>query len=80
MAFSAMHSARLSGRKKLNSAGHSVPGVFWNTMRTPSRTSSWPVWLMMTVGAMRSTVPVETLAPSPMPSVPVGPFSRVGAP
>ena len=51
MAFSAMHSARWSGKWKFISAGASVPGVIWNTIRTPSMTSSWPVWVMSSVGA-----------------------------
>ena len=33
MAFSAMHSARRSGKMKFISTGHSVPGVIWNRMQ-----------------------------------------------
>ncbi len=40
MAFSAMHKARRSGNEKFISAGHSVPGVTWKTILTPSSTSS----------------------------------------
>ena len=59
VAFSAMHSARWSGKRKFISAGASVPGVSWKTIRTPSTVSSWPVWVMSTVGGIRVTVPVE---------------------
>ncbi|SLH57272.1 Uncharacterised protein [Mycobacteroides abscessus subsp. abscessus] len=40
VAFSAMHRARWSGNRKFISAGASVPGVSWKSMRTPSITSS----------------------------------------
>ena len=59
MAFSAMHNSRWSGKWKFISAGASVPGVIWNTMRTPSRTSSSPVRVMSTVGGTSEIVPVE---------------------
>ena len=36
--FSAVHSQPWSGKKKFISAGASVSGVIWNTMRTPSTT------------------------------------------
>ena len=75
MAFSAMHRARRSGNRKFISAGHSVPGVSWKTMRTPSSTSSCPVRVMSTVGATSPTVPVELVMPSPQPICPAGPFS-----
>ena len=45
--FSAMHSQPRSGKKKFISAGASVSGVSWNTMRTPSTTSSSPVRVML---------------------------------
>ena len=45
--FSAMHSQPRSGKKKFISAGASVSGVSWNTIRTPSTTSSSPVWVML---------------------------------
>ena len=39
--FSAMHSQPVGrGKKKFISAGASVSGVSWNTIRTPSTTSS----------------------------------------
>jgi hypothetical protein len=41
--FSAMHSARRSGRKMFISAGASAPGVNWKTIRTPSITICSPV-------------------------------------
>ncbi len=63
--FSAMHSQRWSGKKKFISAGASVSGVIWNTMRTPSTTSSSPVWVMSTVGTMRPGTPSGTHLPSP---------------
>ena len=74
MAFSAMHSARRSGKRKFISAGASVSGVSWNTMRTPSTVTSWPVWVMSTVGGISVTVPVEVALPRPAPTCPVGPF------
>ena len=52
--FSAMQSAPRSGNMKFISAGASVPGVFWNTTRTPSSTSSVPVSAISSVGATRS--------------------------
>ncbi len=52
-----MHSARCSGKKKFISAGASVPGVIWNTMRMPSTVSSCPVRAMSTVGGISVTVP-----------------------
>ena len=41
--FSAMHSRRLSGKKKFISAGASASGVFWNTILMPLRIRSSPV-------------------------------------
>ena len=40
VAFSAMHSARRSGKRKFISAGASVPGVSWKTISIPSTVSS----------------------------------------
>ncbi len=71
MTFSARHNARLSGKWKFISDGASVPGVIWKAIRTPSRVSCWPVWVMSRVGAIRPTVPVEVPGPSPTPMVPV---------
>ena len=74
MAFSAMHSARRSGKRKFISAGASVFGVSWNTMWMPSTVSSCPVWVMSTVGGISVTVPVEVVCPRPAPTWPAGPF------
>src|SRR5512146_2136915 len=62
-AFSARHSARKSGRKKCIAAGASEPGAIWNTIRTPSTTSSCPVAAMSRVGRMRVTGPDEVVCP-----------------
>ena len=43
--FSAMHSRRLSGKKKFISDGASASGVFWKMIRIPSTSSSSPVWM-----------------------------------
>ena len=40
MMFSAAQNALRSGNQVFISAGASVPGVFWNTIRTPSTVSS----------------------------------------
>jgi hypothetical protein len=74
VAFSAMHRARRSGKWKFISAGASVPGVSWNTMRTPSSVSSCPVRVMSTVGGISETVPVDVVVPRPAPTCPVGPL------
>jgi len=50
-----------------------VPGVIWNSMRTPSIVSVWPVWSTSTVGVMRVGMPVEVVGPSPAPTAPSGP-------
>jgi len=70
--FSAMHNARLSGKWKCISEGASEPGASWNTIRTPSMTSSWPSWVMSRFGAIRLTVPVDVVWPSPAPTPPRG--------
>lgn len=67
VAFSARHRARWSGKRKFISAGASVPGVSWKTIRTPSTVSSWPVSVMSTVGGIRLMVPMEVVEPSPAP-------------
>ena len=76
MAFSATQSAAWSAKKKFISAGASVPGVSWNSMVTPSRTSTWPVWVTSRVGAMRPTGPSDAAWPSPQPIWPAGPRAR----
>ena len=76
VAFSAMHRARWSGKKKCISAGASVPGAIWNTMRTPSTVSSWPVVVMSRVGRISVTVPVDVVWPRPAPTWPSGPRGR----
>ena len=77
MAFSAMHSARRSGNRKFISTGHSVPGVIWKRMSTPSSVSSWPVWVISSVGGISPTVPTEVVWPSPAPIWPAGPFGSL---
>ena len=74
--FSAMHSARWSGNRKFISAGASVPGVIWNSIRTPSTTSSEPVAPTSSVGAIRPKVPSGVVWPSPLPTSPCGPLGR----
>ena len=66
------HAERRGGResRKFISAGASVPGVIWKTIRTPSTISSWPVWVMSTVGAISETRPCEVVRPSPAPTWP----------
>lgn len=51
-----------------------MPGVSWKTIRTPSTVSTCPVRLMSTVGAIRPTLPVDVVCPSPQPICPAGPF------
>ena len=75
MAFSAMHSARRSGKRKFISTGHSVPGVIWKRISTPSSVSSWPVWVISSVGGMSPIEPSEVVWPRPAPICPRGPFS-----
>ena len=77
VAFSAMHSARRSGKRKFISAGASVPGVIWKTIRTPSIVSSCPVRVMSTVGAIRPSEPVDVAMPRPVLTWPVGLRSRI---
>jgi hypothetical protein len=48
--FSARLRARRSGKWKFISAGASVAGVSWKTIRTPSRVPSWPVRVMSSGG------------------------------
>ena len=55
------------------SAGASVPGAIWKTIRTPSTVSSCPVVVMSSVGAIRVTVPVDVVCPRPAPTWPCGP-------
>ncbi len=75
MAFSAIHRAPWSGNRVFISAGASVPGVTWNSMRMPSTTRVSPVATIVSVGAMSETVPVEFVWPSPVPICPAGPRS-----
>ena len=56
--FSAAQKAFRSGNQVFISAGASVPGVFWNTIRTPSTVSSSMSSVMTTFGAIRPTVAV----------------------
>lgn len=68
VAFSAMHSARRCGRWMCISAGASEPGASWNSIRTPSTVSSWPVEVISTVGGISVTVPVDVVRPRPAPT------------
>jgi len=79
VAFSAMHRARRSGKKKFISAGASVPGVTWNTTRTPSMVASWPVSVTSTVGTINDMVPNEVAIPRPQPIWPVALAGRSAA-
>ena len=76
VAFSAMQSALRSGNQMFISAGASVPGVNWKTMRTPSTVASVPVSDTETVGAARPREPLDVAMPSPQPTWPVGPAGR----
>lgn len=76
MAFSAMHSAARSGKWMLSSAGASVPGVSWKTMRMPSTVSLCPVRVTSRVGGIRPVVPVDVVCPSPAPIRPRAPAGR----
>ena len=75
VALSAMQRTRRSGKWKFISAGASVPGVSWKTIRTPSTVSSWPVSAMSRLGGIRVTVPSEVVCPRPAPTWPSGPRS-----
>lgn len=76
VAFSARHRARRSGKRKFISAGASVPGVTWKTIRTPSTVSVWPVRVMSRVGGTSVRVPLETAGPSPVLIWPSGALGR----
>ena len=58
---------------KFISAGASVPGVFWKTMRTPSTSSSVPVTEISSVGPMRSPWARGMVLPRPQSMCPNGP-------
>jgi hypothetical protein len=45
------------------SAGASVPGVFWNTIFTPSTVRSSMSSLIMTFGGIRPRLPVAVFLP-----------------
>ena len=75
VAFSAIQRAPWSGNSVFISAGASVPGVFWNSMRMPSMTRVSPVVVIVSVGAISETVPVEVVWPRPVPIWPAGPRS-----
>lgn len=74
VAFSAMQSAAWSGKWMFSSAGASVPGVIWKTIRMPSTVSVWPVRVTSSVGGIRPTEPVDVVWPSPAPIWPRSPF------
>lgn len=77
VAFSAMHTARRSGRRTFISSWHSVPGVIWKRNLTPSRVASCPVVSMYRVGGIRPMVPVDTASPSPQPTWPAASVGRL---
>lgn len=59
-----------------SSAGASVPGVSWKSIRMPSTVSVCPVRVMSRVGGTRPTEPVEVLWPRPAPIWPRSPLGR----
>ncbi len=61
--FSAAQNAFQSGNQVFISAGASVPGVFWKTMRTPSIVSSSKSSSMTCVGAIRPSLPEARALP-----------------
>ena len=67
-ALSAMQSARASGKWKFISAGASVPGVSWKTIRTPSIDLFLPGRGDVEVGGRSVIVPSEVVWPRPAPS------------
>ena len=70
--FSARHRALWSGNQKCISAGASVSGVSWNSMRTPSRVSSCPVSVISTVGGTIEMDPTGTPLHKPWSTWPRG--------
>jgi hypothetical protein len=76
--FSAVHSQPWSGKKKFISAGASVSGVSWKTMRTPSTTSSWPVAVISSVGAISPGGQNGIALPSPQSTWVRGPAGSSG--
>ena len=70
--FSAAHNAFHSGNHVFISAGASVPGVFWNTIRTPSIVSSSMSSTMSTVGGIRPAAPAATPLPIAWSTCPNG--------
>ena len=70
--FSAAQNALWSGNQVFISAGASVPGVFWNTMRTPSTVISSKRLLMSRVGAIRPLDPVDARLPMAWSTCPNG--------
>ena len=76
LAFSARSSTWKSGSQTFISAGASVPGVIWNSILTPSTSTVWPVWSMVTLGGASVCVPSATDWPMPEPSVPSALFGK----
>ena len=70
--FSAAQNALNCGNQVFISAGASVPGVFWNTIRTPSTVTSWMSSVMTSVGAIRPVVPLELILPIAWSTCPNG--------
>ena len=61
--FSAAQNALNCGNQVFISAGASVPGVFWNTIRTPSTVSSSVAPATVRVGAISPDEPFEARLP-----------------
>ena len=61
--FSAAQNALRSGNQVFISAGASVPGVFWNTIRTPSTVCSSMSATISMVGGIRPDDPAATPLP-----------------
>ena len=74
--FSAAQKALNCGNQVFISAGASVPGVFWNTIRTPSMVSSSTLPSMMRVGAIRVTAPTGVVLPMAWSTCPCGECGR----
>ena len=70
--FSAAQKALKSGNHVFISAGASVPGVFWKTIRTPSIVCSSMSWTMSIVGGMRPVAPAATPLPIAWSTCPNG--------
>jgi hypothetical protein len=70
--FSAAQNALNCGKYVFISAGASVPGVFWNTIVTPSIVNSSISLTISRVGAIRPTDPAATFLPMAWSTCPKG--------